>query len=134
MFCPFFRGKTMKLSEIIEKVNTLKDNAYDEDTIKGFIEDIDKRIYKEVILTHENSSEIKPYSERYPLQSDDELLADDAYCQLYVFYAISQIDMFNGEYERYANDMISFNSSFSDYKAFYNRNNMPLGIRRLITD
>lgn len=124
----------MKLSKIIEKVNSLKDNAYDEDTIKGFIEDIDKRIYKEVISTHEHSDDIKPYDERYPLHSDDELLADDAYCQLYVFYAISQIDMFNGEYDRYTNDMISFNSTFSDYKAFYNRNNMPLGIRRLITD
>lgn len=123
----------MKVSEAINRVNSLKDNAYDDETIKKFIEDCDKRIYREVIETHEQKQPITPYEKRYPLNSDDELLADDTYCELYVFYAISQVDVFNGETERYANNMINYNSIYSDYKAYYNRNNMPLGVKRITT-
>lgn len=124
----------MKVNEAIERVNSLKDNAYNDETIKKFIEDCDKRIYKEVIETHEKKKNILPYDKRYPLKGDDELLADDAYCQLYIFYAISQVDLFNSETDRYTNNMICYNSALSDFKAFYNRNFMPLGVRRIITD
>ncbi len=124
----------MKVNEAIERVNSLKDNAYDDETIKKFIEDCDKRIYKEVIEIHEKNKNILSYEKRYPLKGDDELLADDAYCQLYIFYAISQVDLFNGETDRYTNNMICYNSALSDFKAYYNRNFMPLGVRRIITD
>ena len=91
----------MKVNEAIERVNKLKDNAYDDETIRQFIEDCDKQIYREVIETHENRADYEPYEKRYPLDGDDELLADDAYCRLYIFYAISQVDVFNGETDRY---------------------------------
>lgn len=124
----------MTVNEAIDRVNSLKDNAFDDEIIKSFIEECDKRIYREVIDTHENSEAIKPYEERYPLQGDDELLADDAYTQFYVFYAICQIDAFNGEYDRYNNNMILFNTHLSDFKAYYNRTHMPIGTKRIITD
>nr|DAT56708.1 MAG TPA: hypothetical protein [Caudoviricetes sp.] len=124
----------MKIKEIIERVNALKDHAYDDETIKSFIEDCDKRIYREIIETHEQKEPVKPYLLRYPLDADDELLADDAYCQLYTFYALSQIDIFNGEIDRYTNNMICYNSALSDFKAYYNRTNRPLGSKRIITD
>lgn len=124
----------MTVNEAIERVNMLKDNGYDDSVIKGFIEDCDKRIYKEVINTHKNNDSIKPYEERYPLSGEDELLADDAYTQFYIFYAICQIDVFNGEYDRYTNNMILYNSHLSDFKAYYNRTHMPIGAQRMITE
>lgn len=124
----------MKLSEAIEKVNHLKENAFDEEIIKGFIEECDKRIYREVVETHIQENLLKNYDERYPLKSEDELLADDAYCQFYIFYAISQIDAFNGEYDRYNNNMILYNSYLSDYKQYYNRTHKPKGVKTIITD
>ena len=124
----------MTVNEAIERVNMLKDNGYDDSVIKGFIEDCDKRIYKEVINTHKNNGSIKPYEERYPLSGEDELLADDAYTQFYIFYAICQIDVFNGEYDRYTNNMILYNSHLSDFKAYYNWTHMPIGAQRMITE
>lgn len=124
----------MTVNEAIERVNMLKDNSYDDAVIKSFIEDCDKRIYKEVINTHKNNGSIKPYEERYPLSGEDELLADDAYTQFYIFYAICQIDVFNGEYDRYTNNMILYNSHLSDFKAYYNRTHMPIGAQRMITE
>ncbi len=124
----------MTVNEAIDKVNSLKDNAFDDEIIKGFIEECDKRIYREVIDTHENSEPIASYKERYPLHGDDELLADDAYTQFYIFYAICQIDAFNAEYDRYNNNMILFNTHLSDFKAYYNRTHMPIGTKRIITD
>lgn len=123
----------MTVNEAIEKVNALKSNSYDDEIIKGFIEDCDKKIYKEVIETHEQKDSIAPYDERYPLNGDDTLLADDAYAEFYIFYAICQIDLFNGEYDRYQNNMILYNTYLSDFKSYYNRTHMPKGIRRLIT-
>ena len=124
----------MIVNEAIDRVNALKDNAFDDEIIKGFIEECDKRIYREVIDTHEKSEEIKPYEERYPLQGTDKLLADDAYTQFYIFYAICQIDAFNGEYDRYNNNMILYNTHLSDFKSYYNRTHMPKGIKRITTD
>lgn len=124
----------MKLNEAIKKVNKLKDSAFDEETVRGFIEDCDKRIYREVIETHEKDCRVMPYNRRYPLAGNDELLADDAYSQLYIFYAISQIDVFNGEYDRYSNNMILYNSVLSDFKNYYNRTHTPKGIKRIVTD
>lgn len=129
---PIFGVIDMKLSEAIEKVNALKAHSFDDEIIKDFIEDCDKRLYREVIETHEQSN-IQPYEERYPLGNTVELLADDAYTQLYVFYAISQIDAFNGEYDRYNNNMILYNTALSDYKQYYNRTHTPKGASTFIT-
>lgn len=124
----------MKVNEAIERVNELKENAYDDSVIKNFIEDCDKRIYKEVIETHEQKENIQPYETRYPLDGEVHLLAEDAYAMLYVHYAICQIDIHNGEYDRYTNNMIIYNSLLSDFKSYYNRTHMPKGNKRLITD
>lgn len=124
----------MKLNEAIERVNALKDNAFDDTIIRNFIEDCDKQIYREVIQTHENRDRYKTYEERYPLDGSDELLAEDAYCELYIFYAMAKIDIFNGETDRYTNNMICYNTALSNFKAYYNRNYMPLGRKRIITN
>lgn len=124
----------MKLNEAIERVNTLKDNAYDDTVIKNFIEDCDKQIYREVVETHENKNKYEAFETRYPLNGEDELIADDAYCELYVFYAIAKIDIFNGETDRYTNNMICYNTALSNFKAYYNRHNKPLGRKRVVTN
>lgn len=124
----------MKVNEAIERVNQLKENAFDDSVIKEFIEDCDKKIHREVIETHEQDENAVPFAARYPLDGNDELLADDAYAGLYIHYAICQIDIHNGEYDRYTNNMIIYNSLLSDFKAYYNRTHMPKGHRRLITD
>lgn len=132
---PFLKkGEIMTVNDVIDRVNKLKDNAMDNTLIKGFIEDVDKRIFKEVIETHEDPVTTQTYSERYPLNNISELLAPDEYAQFYEHYTIAQIDFFNGEYDRYNNNMYRYNSALHDYKAFYNRTHMPKGVRYLTTD
>lgn len=109
----------MKIEEAIKIVNELRINNYSEERIKGFIEEADKRIYRNIAELFEN--ELSPYEERYPLESSDELIADDAYSMLYVWYAISQMDLFNGESERYVNDLIQFNDYYKEFESFYGR-------------
>lgn len=124
----------MTLNQIIKRVNELRDHAYDDTIIKGFIEDCDKQIYKEVIETHENKDAYQPYDERYPLDGKDQMLADDAYCELYVYIALAKIDIFNGETDRYTNNMILYNTALSNFKSYYNRTYRPLGVKRIITN
>lgn len=124
----------MTVNEVITKVNKLKDNSMDETLIKGFIEDVDKRIFNEVVKTHHDPITTQTFDERYPLQNNSVILAPDEYAQFYEHYAIAQIDFFNGEYDRYNNNMFRYNTALRDYKAFYNRTHMPKGVKHLITD
>lgn len=123
----------MRVNECIDRVNKLKDNAFDKETIKQFIEDCDKQIFREVVQTHYGSECYGCFDNRYPLSGADELIADDAYCQLYIFYAISQVDIFNGDTERYQNNMICYNSALSEFRSWYNRTHKPKGRKRIIT-
>ena len=124
----------MNVNKVIDKVNALKSHSYDEKEVKGFIEECDKKIYRE-IAEHFDST-IETYNERYPLDGDDELIADDAYYMLYVWYAIAQIDLFNGETDRYLNDLILFNNYYNDFEMYFTRthNYKKSKITRIITD
>ena len=64
----------MTINQAIEKVNKLKDNAFDDEIIKGFLEDCDRRVYREIIETHEDNK--FDYDTRYPLKGDAQLLAE----------------------------------------------------------
>ena len=39
----------------------------------------------------------------------------------------AQIDYTNGEYEKYNNSIEMFNTAWTEYQNYYNRNHMPLG-------
>ena len=121
----------MTINQAIEKVNKLKDNAFDDEIIKGFLEDCDRRVYREIIETHEDNK--FDYDTRYPLKGDAQLLAEDGYNDFYTFYAIYQIDVFTGEIERYTNNMILFNTKFDEFSSFYNRRHKPLGKQFITT-
>lgn len=51
--------------------------------------------------------------------SGSELILPDLWHKLYVSYLCAQIDLFNGEYDKYANTMEVFNSYYGDYKVWY---------------
>lgn len=124
----------MTVNECIDRANQLKDHAYDSDVVKGFCEDCDKKLYREIVEVFSDES-YGTYEDRYPLSGDDEIIADDAYGILYVYYIIAQIDFFNGEIDRYTNDMIMFNTALDEYKNYYHRNHLVKNQRtRIMTD
>jgi hypothetical protein len=57
------------------------------------------------------------------------LLIPEPYCHIYLKWIETQINYQNGDYGRYNNSLQAFRDAYSDYRNWYNHNNMPLGRR-----
>jgi len=114
----------MTIKEILDKTDTLKPNQYSAADKMDWLSDLDGRVLQEVILQHERDGDV-PELPRYTDQTE-ELLAEDTYCDLYVYYLMAQIDFYNAEYIRYNNSSAAFNQAYSDYARNYHRKHKPI--------
>lgn len=115
----------MKLQDALKKANELRPNQFTEETMVGWLSDLDGQIYRDILDTHEDA----PASfTAYVLETDadtDLLVAfpDDG---LYVLYLCAMIDWHNADYERYNNELLAFNTAKERYASAYNRAHLPL--------
>ena len=117
----------MKIIEAIQVVDTLKPNVYSELEKINWLSQLDGTIKKEIIDTHESNEEttFSGYDENTSIET--ELLVKAPYDHIYVSWLESRIDYANGEYAKYNNSILLFNTDYASYEKFYNRNNMPKG-------
>ena len=111
----------MEIRDVLTKVDNLLVNAIDEDTKLDWLKNIEDKIYKEIVLTHENQVLMTDFSE-----DNNELIAKSPYDNLYISYIIAQIFNYNFETVRYNNAIITFNQEYQEYANWYNRQNMPI--------
>lgn len=114
----------MTILEAINTVDKLKPNQYDEDTKIDWLDQLDRHIYNDLILTHEMEA---PEFEGYDTNTDvnTELLAPQAYREVYRWWLEMQIDKANSELTKYNNDTVLYNSAYHDLASYYNRTYMP---------
>lgn len=117
----------MTISEAITKIDALKFNTYTQSEKIAWLSTIDGMIKREIIDTHEDGESVvfNGYDENTSL--DTELLAPAPYDDLYIKWLEAQIDYTNGEYGKYNNSRLSFNTAYTAYESWYNRQHMPLG-------
>lgn len=116
----------MTIQKVMAEVESISPNAIDEGLKISWLNQMEETIYKEVICTHEGYEEI--HLKQITMESDyeQELIAEDPYSKLYVFYLLSKIDFINHEWDSYNNTAEMFNQAYKEYKAYYNRNHMPV--------
>lgn len=121
----------MTIKDAIEQAGVLENNHYSIKTKSGWLSDLDKRIFAEIIQTHDRAAveEFDGYDNATP---DTELLVHDAYSQLYVWYLVGKIQIANGDIDRYSNTQILFDAAYKAYEAWYNRTHMPNGPHRFV--
>lgn len=142
----------MTLREVIDRIDDLKPNTYEETHKVRWISELDARIYNDVFLTHEGN----PYTREKPVEEEENedvidftkkeeepkiylelpytveyaaeitLLAEFPHDELYVAYLEAKIDEYNQETARYNNSSAKFNNLYMDYCAWYNRTHMPI--------
>lgn len=117
----------MTISEAIKQIDALKFNTYTQSEKVNWLSVIDGIIKREVIDTHEGGEDIvfEGYNENTP--TDTELLAPAPYDDLYIKWLESQIDYTNGEYGKYNNSKLAYNTAYTAFESWYNRQHMPLG-------
>ena len=111
----------MKIREVLTQVDDLYANAFSEEDKLKWLQDIENKIYKELVLTHHEPVEMTDFDD-----DDNELIAPSPYDNLYINYIIANINKYNNETVRYNNAMIIFNQQYQEFANWYNRTKMPL--------
>ena len=118
----------MTLQEVLDRIDHLKPNQYKvPDKIK-WLSDLDGRIYTEILSHYEGAPEWEPYTEN--TNTSIQLLVPEPYADIYEYYLAAMIDRWNGEYNRYNNEIDQFNEAFSMYGNYYGKTHLSSGATR----
>lgn len=115
----------MTILEAINRVDTTKPNSYTQTEKVDWLSTLDGIIKKEIIDTHEGGEAIAFEGYTPDTSLDTVLLVPAPYDDIYIRWLESHIDYANGEYGKYNNSAMAYNSAFEEYSRYYNRNNMP---------
>ena len=116
----------MTIKECIDLVDNVKPNQYSIEDKVAWLSFLDGIIIHDVLKTHEDYDSKYDEFEGYSLNKlGTKLIATFPYDNLYPAYLKMKIDEENGETARYNNSATMFNSYFSTYKKWYNKNHMP---------
>lgn len=113
----------MTIMEAIQRLNSLVGNTYQQEEKIEWLSRVDSRIKQTIIDTHEDPVAFSGYDADTP--TDTALLACPPYDELYLRWMEAQVFYHNGEFKKYNNAIILFNTAFEDFQNFYNRTHMP---------
>lgn len=116
----------MKIIEAITRLDALKFNTYTQTDKVEWLSRLDNMVKKHIIDTHEGAEDVvfTGYDESTDIQT--ELLVPVPYDEMYLRWMEAQIDYYNGEYDKYNNAIILFNTVYEAYQSFYTRNHLPV--------
>ena len=116
----------MTIKDAIEKIDVLKHNTYTQPEKIAWLSKLDGMIKRLVIDTHEGAENITfdGYQDDTPITT--ELLVEEPFDEIYIKWLEAQIDYTNGEYYKYNNSIMMYNTEYEAFESWYNRNHMPL--------
>ena len=119
----------MTIMDAIYRIDELKPNSYSQSEKIKWLSSLDGLIKSKIIDTHEGGEAVifSGYDENTELGT--ELLVPAPYDDVYLRWLETQIDYANGEYGKYNNSAIIFNTAYTEYANYYNRTHMPKGAK-----
>ena len=116
----------MTLMDVLYRIDEVKPNSYSQSEKIKWLSTLDGMVKKQIIDTHEVKEEIefKGYDTETDLSTT--LLVPAPYDDIYLRWLEMQMDYSNGEYGKYNNSKLMFNTAFSAYELFYNREHKPI--------
>ncbi len=116
----------MTAGEILEQADRLRPNAYSAEEKLRWLRRLDGQILQELLDTHCPRAPEEPLPDRYgPLT---ELLAPFPWGEgLYLAWLFCQIDLHNGEIQKYNQSLDLLAAAWRSFADRINRETMPLG-------
>lgn len=116
----------MIIREAIERINTRMHNTYSDMDKVEWLSKLDWMVKKHIIDTHVNVENVsfEGYDEETDLET--ELLVPEPYSEIYPRWLEAQIHYSNGEYGKYNNAILVFNTEYQSYADYYNRRYTPI--------
>ena len=117
----------MKIIEAINRIDSLKHNTYTQNDKVAWLSRLDSMVKRLIIDTHEGGENITftGYDDR--TDPETELLVPAPFDEMYLRWLEAQIDYHNGEYDKYNNAVLMYQTAYDGYANYYNRNHMPIG-------
>ena len=115
----------MTLADLIAYVDQIRPNAYDKEVMTGWVNEIEHKIYDQVLNKAVGNTAVDPTPYLYDMNGETELLVEDAHKDVYVTYLLAQMDYANMELDRYNTDAAMHQAAWQDYAAEYRRNHLP---------
>lgn len=115
----------MTINEAISIVDESKPNQVSMEMKKKWLNDLDGRIYAELISTHEDSP-VEGFTGYDMADGDTDLLVPSPYDEIYRWYMEMQMDLMYREMDKYLNSMTLYNTAWQTYARAYNRKHKPL--------
>ena len=117
----------MTISEAISRTDALKHNTYTNEEKIAWLSKIDWMVKRHVIDTHEGAEDVVFGGYTASTDPETKLLAPVPYDEMYIPWLQAQIDLNNGEYDKYNATILTFNTEYEAFENYYNRTHMPLG-------
>lgn len=120
----------MKVQEILTEVQELKPHQYNDDLLIRWLNDIEQRIYTQILSNYIYEEELEAY---VPLTEDNmerELCIKEMYTDVYKFYLFAMIDFYNNETARYQNSYAMYNVTYQEFANYWNRTHKHKGADR----
>ncbi len=113
----------MTAMEAIAELNELEPNQYSNELKLRWLQDLDGKIYEELIEGHCDEDTEESYESADYTDTEVELLVPAPYARdVYINYLRSRIAEANAETERYNLYASAYNGEYGEYAAWYNRN------------
>lgn len=118
----------MTVEKAIFLVDELKPNQIERARKLEWLTNLDKRLYEDVIQTHERKADTPEDKTPYTQETDGDtaLLVPEGFDELYRFYLEMHIDLENMEYDKYNNSVALYATALGQYKRWYHRTHRPL--------
>ena len=116
----------MTIMEAINRLDALKFNTYTNSDKVEWLSRLDSMVKRQIVDTHSGSENVQfaGYTDATPVETV--LLVPSPYDEVYLRWMEAQIDYHNGEYDKYNNAIIMFNTAFEAYQSYYNSTHMPV--------
>ena len=116
----------MKIRQAIKNLDDLMFNTYTQSDKVAWLSRLDAMVKKHIIDNHEGAEDV--IFTGYDEDTDPEtvLLVPAPHDEMYLRWMEAQIHYHNGEYDKYNNAIIMFNTAYEAYKAYYTCNHLPV--------
>jgi hypothetical protein len=120
----------MKIIEAINRIDDLMHNTYTQVDKIRWLSTLDNMVKTHIINTHEGGENVIFTGYEDDVDVHTELLIPAPYDEAYLQWLEAKVHYHNGEYDKYNNAIIMFNTSYDAYAANYHKNHKPVSSGR----
>lgn len=117
----------MTLQQAIDRIDAIMHNTYSREQKVEWLSRLDSMVQRLIIDTHEGGDSVAFAGYDDSTGMDTVLLAPAPFDEMYVRWLEAQIYYANGEYDKYNNAILMYQTAYDGYANYYNRSHLPKG-------